>query len=149
LLRDAELAVGLGAAGGPGPWEPETPAAAPESQSVVAHRAEFQRRIRGLDPRGGYDDGYGGPLARVVLLVNAEMRLARAAFPDRPLYVVKVDLRDYYASIPHGVLLTVLRRLGVDGGDLDFFTRFLAAPLAGAADGSPRLRRGVPMNYAL
>jgi hypothetical protein len=149
MLRIAEEAFGLGAADGPDSWEPGTPAAAPEPVSVAAQRAESQRRLRSLDPRGGYDDGYGGTVAEVVRLVHAEVRLARAAFPDRPLYVAKLDLRDFYASIPHGVLLTVLRRLGVDGGDLEFFARFLAAPLGGAADGSPRLRRGVPMNYAL
>ncbi len=108
----------------------------------------YQRVLRSLHVGSDYDGGYGG-INRAVLLVNAEVRLARAAFPERPLYVVKADLLDYYSSIPHDVVMTMLRRLGLAVPDLAFFARFLAPPLQGE-DGSPsRMRRGLPMGHAL
>ena len=83
------------------------------------------------------------------MLVHAEVQLARAAYPDRPLYVVKVDLRDFYPSIPHDVVLTVLRRLGLPEAHLAVFARYLAPPLRSGAGAPARMRRGVPMGHAL
>jgi hypothetical protein len=58
-------------------------------------------------------------------LINAEVVLARAAFPDRPFYVTKVDLRAYYPSLPHAVVLDLLARFGLSATDLEFFRRYL------------------------
>jgi hypothetical protein len=78
------------------------------------------------------------------------VRLARAAYPDRPLFVAKADLRDYFASIPHDLLLAILGRFGVPKSDLDFFGRFLSPPIRGDGDGVPvRMRRGVPIGHGL
>src|SRR5262249_15059742 len=136
MLQEAEERPSLGLVEERDVWADTTEAVPDlENYSIVAARLERQRQLRSLRGVQAYDDdesGYGGPSA-VVALVNAEVRLARAAFPDRPLYVVKADLRDFYASIPHDVLLTLLRRLGVGEAERAFFARFLAPPLA--ADG--------------
>src|SRR5690606_4254389 len=79
----------------------------------------------------------------------AEVQLARAAYPDRPLYLVKLDLRDYYPSIPHDVVLDILRRLGVPEAHLGVFARYLAPPLRSGAGASMRMRRGVRMGHTL
>ncbi|HEY8503053.1 MAG TPA: reverse transcriptase domain-containing protein [Gemmataceae bacterium] len=131
------------------PWRggkppPDVPA---EAGSVVVARIGRQRSLRG-GGGGGYEREYGG-VHRAAMLVNAEVRLARAAFPDRPLFVVKTDLRDYYASIPHDVLLTALTRMGVGDPERDLVARLLAVTVRGD-DGRPaKLRRGVPMGLSL
>src|SRR5262249_43563150 len=52
----------------------------------------------------------------------------RAAFPDKPLFIAKLDLRDYFASIPHDVLLTMVRGLGLGDPEADAIRRFLELP---------------------
>lgn len=151
MLRIAEQMVGLGATEAADPWgEPPTGlAVAPESGSVVEKRAQHQATLRSLRGAGGdYEGGYG-ETNEAVLLVHAEVELARAAYPDRPLHVVKIDLRDYYPSIPHEVILDLLRRLGVPEGHLGVFARYLAPPLRTGAGAPVRMRRGVPMDHAL
>jgi hypothetical protein len=73
----------------------------------------------------------------------------RAAFPDQPLYLVKIDLQDYYPSIPHDVLLTVLQRFGLTERDLAFFSRFLAPLITDDAGGRGPMARGLPMGHTL
>jgi hypothetical protein len=152
MLQAAEQHHGLGLVEERDVWADTTEVIPDlESSSIVAARLERQRQLRSLLGGQAYDDeenGYGGASA-VVALVNAEVRLARATFPDRPLYVVKADLRDFYASIPHDVLLTILRRLGVGEADRAFFARFLAPPLAADGGAPAKARRGVPMAHTL
>ncbi len=136
----------VGQAGG------EPPAAGEDESdpgSVRARRREQLLELRGFRVGGGYGDGYGGENLALQFL-HADVRLTRAAFPDRPLYVVKTDLKDFYPSIPHDVLLTVLEKVGVPAGDREFFRRFLSPPLLAGADSRPaRMRRGVPMGFTL
>jgi hypothetical protein len=122
-----------------------------EYGSVVEKRRKFTQILR-KTPQGGYEDDYEENAANpVIRLVNAEVRLARSAFPDRPLYVVKADLRDFYARIPHDAILTILERLGIAVTDRQFFARFLTPPLrTNTEDTAPvRMTRGVPMNFTL
>jgi hypothetical protein len=151
MLRQAMEIANLGSEDEDKTWEDTGPAAAaePESDSVVVQRAAYRRSLREVHAGGDYGDGYGGDVNRAVVLVNAEVQLARAAYPDRPLYVVKLDLQDYYPSIPHAVLLSVLERLGVEEADRVFVARFLAPPVRQGEGPSSPLRRGVPMNHAL
>jgi reverse transcriptase-like protein len=132
-------------------WEPAETGSAPEeaeSNSVIEKRALELRSLRTFWQSSGYGDDYSS-LDRAVLLVNAEIQLARAAFPDRPVFVLKTDLQDYYASIPHDVLLTILERLGVSETDREFFRRFLTSPLRVDGQLPTRMQRGVPMAHAL
>jgi hypothetical protein len=122
----------------------------PRWGSVVTQREEAIKEISQAS-REAYEGDYSESAANpVVRLVHAEVQLARAAFPDRPLYVVKADLRDFYARIPHDVLLTILERLGVSAVDREFVARFLSPPIRADRDAEPiRARRGVPMNFTL
>ena len=101
-----------------------------------SRRAQHQARCGACGAGGGDYEGDYGETNQAVLLVHAEVQLARAAYPDRPLYVVKVDLRDYYPSIPHDVVLGILRRLGVPEAHLAVFARFLAPPLRSGGRGA-------------
>lgn len=154
MLRIAEQMVGLGSTEEATPWAEAGAsggaAPAPEGGSVVLTRARHQATLRGLRGAGGGDyEGDYGETNPAILLVHAEVQLARAAYPDRPLYVVKVDLKDYYTSIPHDVMLSILRRLGVPEAHLGVFARYLAPPLRPGAGEPTRMRRGAPMGHTL
>jgi len=156
MLRTAEQMVGLGSTEEVDPWrgagEPGRSAVAPESGSVVNRRAQRQIELRSLYGAGGGDyEGDYGETNQAVLLVHAEMQLARGAYPDQPLYLLKLDLKDYYPSIPHDVALGILRWFGVPAAHLAIFARYLSPPLRlEAGDEAPsRMRRGVPMGHAL
>jgi hypothetical protein len=97
-----------------------------ESSSIFEQRASMQNQLRGFEHFDGYqDEEQTGGMDPTLTLINAEITLARAAFPDRPLYVTKVDLRSYYPSLPHEVILNLLARFGLAPADLEFFRRCL------------------------
>jgi hypothetical protein len=111
-----------------------------------------------LSERGGYGGGYessGGltpdtadTFQELLLLVNAEVRLARAASPDQPFHVVQTDLRDYYLRIPHAVVLFLAEQLGFPERWLAFFRKFLAVPVRWR--GQVRVvRRGLLLDHVL
>jgi hypothetical protein len=105
--------------------------------------------MRRFDVGSDYKGGYGSQTLTVQFL-HAEIQLARAAFPELPLHVVKIDLKDFYPSIPHDALLTVLEKVGVPERDRQFFKRFLSPPLLTTPGAKPvRMRRGVPMGFTL
>jgi hypothetical protein len=102
----------------------------------------------------GYQGGRRGPvdvptpLERLLVLVNAELRFHRAALPDLPVHVVHADLRDYYPSIPHPVLLALVEHLGFPAVWLDFFRKYLPVPLR-TAEGVQPVRRGLLLEHLL
>jgi hypothetical protein len=147
MLRLAEQMVGLSSEEGD-VWDEGGSVGPPESGSIKQQRAAKQGLLRDLHFSNDYDGEYGGAINRAVQLVHAEIQLALAAFPKRSLYVVKVDLQDYYASLPHDVILAVLRGLGLVDSDAEFFRRFLSPTIS--LDGrTERQRRGVPMGHTL
>lgn len=89
--------------------------------------------------------GYGEGANPMVQLVHAEIQLLRSAFPDRPLHLVKLDVQDYFATVPHEALLTLLEALGMPRDGLDFTRQFLQLPLQTSDRGVAPVRRGVPM----
>jgi hypothetical protein len=97
-----------------------------EPGSIALQRASLMGELRSFDRFDEYgvvDAKLGTETA--VRLIQAEVGLGRAAFPDRPLYIIKLDLRDYYPNLPHDVVLAVLTRLGLGERDLAFFRRYL------------------------
>jgi hypothetical protein len=166
LLREEEAAVLLDASA-PDLWAGETEVANeaansefggdfhPEDAeirhgSILATRREEMEQLRVSSSDDAYSPAGSDRLYRVVPLVNAEVRTARAAFPARPLYVLKADLREFYASVPHAALLLILERFGVPEAERTLVSRFLSPPLVGAGGGTPeRARRGVPLNHPL
>ncbi|GIJ61686.1 reverse transcriptase domain-containing protein [Virgisporangium aurantiacum] len=118
------------------------------SVQVQTHRRDLLAKLHRM---GGYHDDHEG-FNVALALIDAELELDAAAFGPRPMYLVKLDIRDYYASIPHDLLMTVLRKIGLPDRDLEQVAAFLAMPLAPEpADDPepPRARRGVPLGYRL
>jgi hypothetical protein len=147
MLREVEERVDLGWYEPADPWDgsPTVPAADEPVKGVAARRASEQADLRDSNLRGYYGDYGVNPM---VSLVNAEVLTLRAAFPDRPLFVAKLDVKDYFASIPHPVLAAMLRGLGLPQSGLDAVGRFLAVPYR-TGDRVTPARCGVPMNQDL
>jgi hypothetical protein len=108
----------------------------------------------------GKRDSYGGyearsptpegvdPFQELLLLVNAEIRLAQATRPGEPLWVVQTDLRDFYLRIPHEALLYLVENLGFPPRWLAFFRRFLAVRVRHGGERRP-VCRGVMLDHVL
>ncbi len=119
-----------------------------ERGSIVEQRAALYGTLREWDRFGGYGGtSYTGGMDVALRHLQAELELARAAFPDRPVYVMKTDLHAFYPTLPHSVLLHILERLGVPERELAFFRHFLATRIAhsgavqSAQQGVPNHRR--------
>ncbi len=148
MLRQVEESIDLGWYEPADPWDetPTVPASVEDfTHGVASRRATAQMELR-LPHAGGYYEGYGAN--RVVHLVHAEVRTLRAAFPGTPLYVVKFDIANYFATIPHDVLIEMLGRLGLTEDGLAAVRRFLAVPHRVDGQVVPAVR-GVPMNQHL
>lgn len=97
-----------------------------ESGSIYEKRATAQDQLRRFDRFNSYNDmDATGGMDAAVNLIHAEIELGRAAFPERPMYVVKLDLMDYYPSLSHELVLALLDRLGLPPEQLEFFRRYL------------------------
>ncbi len=127
------------------PWTNQVVLSEDEEESVmgvVGMRATRQAELRDASNMGyGYDEGVNP----MVKLVHAEIELLRAAHPDEPLHVLKVDVRDYFASVPHATLLSMLRGLGMTDAGIEFTQRYLQTPFVVDDDQVEPASRGVPM----
>ncbi len=120
-----------------------------EPDSVMEQRMHLQNELRTLRHLHDYsDDGYTNTIEQALMLINAEIQVGRAAFPEHPLYLLKIDLQDYYASLPHDLLLALLERLGMNTSDRELIRRFLQIPIQ---DNNQviRVQRGVPIHFRL
>lgn len=98
--------------------------------SILGQRRQEQGGLQDAVWRVNYSqEGYQGGTEAALRLLNAEMRLWRAAFPDKPLYVLKVDLKDFYPSVSHQVLQTALRQAHVPEEDRSLIERILSVPI--------------------
>jgi len=102
------------------------------AESILQQRRTLKALLGALEDvdlyGGDEDDEMGGP-ELAAAWIHAEIQLARAAFPDQPVYVIKVDFKDYYASLPHDALLAILARFGLSRDGLDFFRTYMRIPL--------------------
>jgi hypothetical protein len=122
-----------------------------EPGSIYAQRAAKQGQLHSFDRFDRYMDDSGGGMDTALSLVNAEIQLGRAAFPDRPLYVIKMDIRDFYPSLPHGVILSILERFGLAERDLAFFRRYLQVRISRDGHDTEAItaRTGIPNHRRL
>ncbi|MCA9578404.1 MAG: hypothetical protein H6726_10605 [Sandaracinaceae bacterium] len=97
---------------------------------------------------GAYGAGYGEGTAAVARLVDAEVALRRARDPVAPVYLIKVDVRDCFASIDHEALDVALEVLGVPAPWRAWVRDFVRVPFR-ASSGVTRATRGVPLNTRL
>lgn len=117
--------------------------------SIYASRAQRQAGLRDFERFNDYSGEQDtGAMDNVLTLLNAEIQLGRAAFPERPLYVVKIDLKDFYPSLSHDLLLDMLAYFGLAERDLAFFRRYLAVPMR-AGDDVVIAHSGVPNHRLL
>jgi hypothetical protein len=138
-----ELAHDIWATDRAGASGPEQPLSW-EYGSVFARRAQALRELRDTWEREGYGgEQYASVMPQALALINAEIALGRAAFPDRPMYIIKLDVQDYYPSLSHDLLLDLLARFGVPAAERAFFQRYLRVPLR-YDDGARRSLRGLP-----
>jgi hypothetical protein len=116
-----------------------------DHRSIFMQRAREREQLRKLGEQAGYGEGNAlSGLERALMFINAEVQLARAAFPDRPFYVLKVDLKEFYPSLAHDLLFSILQRYGLSAAQVDFFRKFLRLPLAYKGQ-IAQAQRGVPL----
>ncbi len=109
---------------------------------IVGKRAYRQSDLRDSKRLSyGYDEGVNP----MVQLVFAEIELLRAAYPERPLSIVKLDLREFFATVPHATLLAMLRGLGMSADGIEFTERILQIPYGVDSTRTIVAARGVPM----
>jgi hypothetical protein len=148
MLREQEAQLDLGWYEPRDPWDDSLPENA-EPGSLCAKRVLMQAALRASGSHRDYQgEGGSGGTTPGVGLVQAEVQTLRAAFPERPLFVAKLDIQDFFPSIPHDVILTLLGGCGVRGADLSFFERFLQVPFR-IGETMVKAQRGVPMDQEL
>lgn len=118
--------------------------------SSVAHqRSAVMQELRSSNISRGYaSDSTDRGLASALSLINAELQLLRAAFPELPLIVLKVDLKDFYQSLKHADLLKILAACQAPAGFCRFVERFVKTRV-NHHDASFELQQGIPMNHNL
>jgi hypothetical protein len=117
--------------------------------SVYWQRSQILGKLRDLQGLPAYGaTATSGGMEVALTLINADIRLGRAAYPETPLTVVKGDLKDCYPTLPHDLVLEILTRFGLNDRQLAFFQRYVALPLQESGQVT-RVRRGVPNEHAL
>jgi len=122
-----------------------------ESNSIYAIRQTQQSNLRDLTRLRDYSSDRHvdeSSLDAALAFIYAEIELARAAHPDRPLFVVKVDLKDYYPTLPHDLLLSILSRLASQSASSGFMRRYLRVRMDNGGQ-TLSARAGVPHHRRL
>jgi len=119
-----------------------------DGESIATQRLERLWTLRKsvlLDESYSVDYGGEAALAKALAFVHAEVQLARSTAPERPLFVIKTDLENFYPSVPHALLWQVLGHLGLGADAQALLQRLLQVKLQ---DGRT-IQRGVPLGHAI
>ncbi|KAJ9656579.1 hypothetical protein H2201_008491 [Coniosporium apollinis] len=124
--------------------------------------SQLPSSIKAFNAGGGYDNDGGddrksdSPNTKQQLLrqLATEVLLRRSV--DHEVAVVQSDLKWYATALPHSTIFAVMRFVGFSEGWIQFFKRYLEAPLdmrpssegKSASEGSRIRKRGVPMAHA-
>ena len=128
--------------------EPQAPL---DYGSIHELRARYAAQCADFDTRDSYgakNAGTWGGMETMLGVINAEIRTGQAAFPNRPQYVLKLDLKGFYPTLPHPLLSAVLARLGLPDALHRFVARFVAIPVA-TDGGTQRFTQGIPNEHSL
>ncbi len=113
--------------------------------TITAIRKSWSAELGRVSMTQGYGaDGDASAADSVLGWVHAEVELARAAWPEHPVWVVKLDIEDFFPSLHHPHLLSMLESFGLPDELLDVFSRILAVPTPSGA-----WTRGVPVGRCL
>ncbi|KKY21921.1 hypothetical protein UCRPC4_g03424 [Phaeomoniella chlamydospora] len=106
------------------------------------------------DTYGRYKVKANGPLDvkhSLLHLLITEALIARQLHGEQT--IIRSDLRWFGPSLPHTTIFTILKYFGVTKTWLDFFEKFLSAPMRFNQDGPGgqvrERKRGVPMSHTL
>ena len=101
-----------------------------EYGSIVEQRLQLKSELRDLATLSGYDALHSASsMEKALMLINAEIELARTAPSPTPLHVLKLNFRDFYPGLSHQVLLDILEQYGLSPSQRAFFHAFLRVPL--------------------
>ena len=118
--------------------------------SIASQRSQLKAQANDIGNLMNYGVQLGqrGGMEIALTLINAEIELGRAAFPDTPLYILKADLKDFYPRLSHELILSMLIRYGLPEKHLSFFQKFLRIPLRNAEQ-IIWTSRGIPNFHSL
>ncbi len=123
-----------------GRWEPG---------SIDEQRLRLKSELHDLSKLSSYDAlQTASGMEKALMLINAEIELARTSPTPVPLYLLKLDCKDFYPSLSHQALLGILKRYGATPSQCAFFSTFLRIPLQHAGQ-IYTSERGVPNYHAL
>ncbi|MCR9197647.1 MAG: reverse transcriptase domain-containing protein [Planctomycetaceae bacterium] len=144
MLKKAQDSANLGWYEEIDPWTGRPTLDGDNIGGIVSFRAGKQADLRNSGARGYYDEAVNP----MVQLVHAELQVLLAAFPDQPIHVAKLDIRNYFTKVSHDVLKSMMSGLGMTGDGLNFLQRFMNVPWL--VNGQPQpAQRGVPMEQQM
>ena len=101
-----------------------------EYGSIAEQRLQLKSELRDLSILSGYDALHtASSMEKALTLIHAEIELARTAPSSTPLHVLKLDVKDFYPSLSHQMLLDMLEHYGLSPSQLAFFQAFLRVPI--------------------
>ncbi|HAS43507.1 MAG TPA: hypothetical protein DCS93_23710 [Microscillaceae bacterium] len=121
-----------------------------EEECVVNLRKTNHINVRALSPTGheAGEHSYLQTTNQAITLLHAEIQLHKATQPDKPLFISKLDIQNFYAGIPKEVSLYLLKKLGFPENQQDFFSRYLSPNLIKGQQ-TTVMQKGVPMEHNL
>jgi hypothetical protein len=120
-----------------------------EYGSIVEQRLHLKSELYDLSTLSGYDALHtASSMEKALMLIHAEIELARTAPSPTPLHVLKLDIKDFYPSLSHQMLLDVLEHYGLSASQRAFFQAFLRVPLQQSGQ-VVTSERGVPTYHRL
>ena len=78
--------------------------------------------------------------------LHGELHLRHTLFPERPIWALNTDIKQFFSNISHELILGLLQRLGFPKESTKFIQSFLQIPTQ-AAETSWMTTRGVPLGF--
>ena len=122
-------------------WMPSVPMSLSEMAHDQRSQAEHYDVVSNQDVEAD-------SMQRLLILVGAELDLMRSSSPGGVVVVGRTDIKDFFPSISHELVLFLVRRLGVSAAWTRFVGRWLEVVVS--VEGEVReVTRGVPLDHTL